>query len=376
MKQGRSYRLLARSSAPVQLARTSLWLGDDHILQATHQMVEDRYRRFFFKDIYAIHVHRTWRYHVSLVFFGLLTLSVLMIFVVSGSTLVRVVTAMIGLPALALLLANAVGGPSCSVWIKTALGETCLSAVTRARKAEKVLRQIEPLILAAQRERDAPVPPVLDPAPAPAPMSDARPAPESTQVNGPALAEAPSSPVVPPPLPALSVAVAPLSLPTPPPLSIVDQTPPRSCLFGQTILCLLLLLLGLGKTLLMLQSSMALALTGGAIATAYIIGFVGLLIRQHGHKTLPAAMRFNRHLALAGAGLGLLLVLQFYMLLFQRIGEPFGHMAMLHEFALLSEHSSMTVRVLGWLTAGISLVFGLIGLGALIQRRVVEGPRP
>ncbi len=376
MKRGRSYRLLARSSAPVQLARSSLWLGDDHILQASHQTLDDRYRRFFFKDIHAIHVHRTWRYRLSLVFFGLLTLAILMIFAVSGSAAVRVVTAIIGLPALALLLANAVGGPSCSFWIRTALGETCLPAVTRVRIAEKILRQIDPLILAAQSDREDRASPIPESAPEPEPMSEARQEPEPVAADATALDEATSTPVVPPPLPPRAAPVAPLPLSVPPPLSAVDPVAPRSFLFGQAILCLLLMLLGLGKALLMLQSSIALTLICGAIAVAYIIGLVGLLIRQHGHKTLPAATRFNRNLALAGAGLSLLLVLQFYIFMFQRIGEPFGSKAMLHEFAFLSEHPGMAVRMVGWLTAGTSLVFGLIGLGSLVRRRTMERPRP
>ncbi len=368
MNKNKPYRLLVRNREPFQMTRSSLWQGDDHIMQASHQLVEDRYRRLFFKDIHAIQIQKTGRYRLSFLLFGIATASALLLLLVSSSAFARGMALIVGAPALILLLTNAVAGPSCSCWIRTALGETRLTAVTRVRKAERMARQIEPQILAAQANHAGP-PPIPPSAPTAEPVSDAPRMSASSPLETPLPDAASPTAAAPSPLAAPTPPTVPQPLPVPPPVPGSGRPSPGSSLLGQATLCLLLLVLGLCKARLMLQSSLALSLTCCAVATAFAVGLVALLARHHERNAPPATARFNRNLALTGAGLGLLFLLQFYWLLFSRMGEPFANINLFIEFSHLSEHRSATLRGLGWLVSATSSASGLIGLGMLARRR-------
>jgi hypothetical protein len=154
------YQRLTRERGPAQLSiiamtRSSLWLGDDHLLLVASTGYSETYKRFFFRDIQAFTVRKTktrlvWNWILGI----LLALSALITWVASRNdstaTALIIVTIILlvvfGLP----LLLNNLFGPTCACQIRTAVQTEDLPSLSRARKTQKILNQIRPLIIAAQ----------------------------------------------------------------------------------------------------------------------------------------------------------------------------------------------------------------------------------
>ncbi len=150
MKACSRYRFLSRNFPVFPLQRVSLWLGDDHLLYTRHGAAEDRYRRFYFKDLQRISVYRTPRAFLQTGLLALFLASVLLGALISGHTGWRVFWAMTGCLFAWWLVRSAAGGHSCACWVKTAVGETRVRAPARMRQAEQMLKRIQPLIERAQ----------------------------------------------------------------------------------------------------------------------------------------------------------------------------------------------------------------------------------
>ena len=138
----------------VTVSRSSLWLGEDHLLLADSIGYSENYKRFFFRDIQAITIRKTkTRLVWNIVLGALLALSGLIIWTSAsawrdiGTTIaVSIVLAIFGIP----LLLNNLFGPTCACEIRTAVQTESLPSLNRVPKTKKVMNRIRPLIIAAQ----------------------------------------------------------------------------------------------------------------------------------------------------------------------------------------------------------------------------------
>lgn len=153
-----------------------VWLGEDHVLVVQSQGYSETYKRFFFKDIQAIILHRTHTGKMwNGIWGGLCFFFVLLALVAQdrvGSTVLVCIAAPFGLG----LLINLILGPMCACRIRTAVQTERIVALNRLRATEKFIARIEPLIVAVQGE----LPQESFNAPAVTPDSVAEPVPIAT----------------------------------------------------------------------------------------------------------------------------------------------------------------------------------------------------
>ena len=153
----REYRRLARARARSRFAvaltaRTSLWLGKDHLLQIDSNGYTETYKRFYFRDIQALVFSRTdnWLYQ-AVVLGGLACLFVLIAILGGGPVMAWVfgiLAAILGLAAGLDLLS----GPTAKCYVRTAVQTETLVSLNRVRRARKVFARLRPLISSVQGE--------------------------------------------------------------------------------------------------------------------------------------------------------------------------------------------------------------------------------
>jgi hypothetical protein len=153
------YQRLTRERAAAQfsiaaLSRSSLWLGDDHLLLVEALGFSETYKRFFFRDIQVLTIRKTkTRLVWNLILVPILALSGLIISASSEDwgpkgTLIAasIVFVLFGIP----LLLNIFFGPTCACEIRTAVQTESLPSLARVRKTQRILNRIRPMIIAAQ----------------------------------------------------------------------------------------------------------------------------------------------------------------------------------------------------------------------------------
>jgi len=135
--------------------RSSLWLGDDHLLLVESAFFVETYKRFFFRDIQTITMRKTdarkiWNWILGMFLFvsGLLILAIPGDANTAKIVLGIIVLTIFGIP----LLLNNLFGPTCACQIRTAVQTENLPSLRRVRQTRKVLDKIRPLIVAAQGE--------------------------------------------------------------------------------------------------------------------------------------------------------------------------------------------------------------------------------
>jgi hypothetical protein len=136
--------------------RSSLWLGEDHLLCIDSNGYWETYKRFYFQDIQAVSVRLTQRRQIWNWVLGVPT--VLCVggwgydLLVSGNPgLVGIITGLVftllfGLP----LLANNLLGPTCACELRTAVQTEALPSLCRLPKTRRILDRLRPLIGQAQ----------------------------------------------------------------------------------------------------------------------------------------------------------------------------------------------------------------------------------
>lgn len=156
-KYQRLTRARARNTFGVAFtSRSSLWLGEDHLLCVESNGYTETYKRFYFRDIQAITIRQTkrrliwnWILGVLIAFclascnFGSLLKSQ-----PDVKTIVFLLIAIFifGIP----LLFNNIFGRTCACQLRTAVQIEDLPPLCRIRQTRKVLEKIRPLIIAAQ----------------------------------------------------------------------------------------------------------------------------------------------------------------------------------------------------------------------------------
>jgi hypothetical protein len=134
----------------VAAPRSSLWLGRDHILKIDSMRFTEEYKRFYFRDIQAITICTTRRRAIwNLVLTLGMSFFVAVLVMQPGPG--AVVFTVVSLSILGVfLIANNVLGPTCAVYLRTAVQIDQLGSLNRVRRAHSVLDRLRPLITAAQ----------------------------------------------------------------------------------------------------------------------------------------------------------------------------------------------------------------------------------
>jgi hypothetical protein len=140
--------------ATIVAPRSSLWLGKDHLLNIDSMRFTEEYKRFYFRDIQAITIRQTKRraiWNVALMLFLFVWLAVLfyVLATLPDNLMVGLMAAWFLVIAMA-LLANNLLGPTCAVYLRTAVQIEELPSLSRVQRAHEVLERIRPLIAAAQ----------------------------------------------------------------------------------------------------------------------------------------------------------------------------------------------------------------------------------
>ena len=136
------------------MSRTSLWLGDDHLLCVDNNGYSESYKRFYFRDIQAITIRETNRRNIWNAILLLPTVICIVGLLICllpspnvGGVIVWTIFALLfGVP----FLVNNLRGPTCACQLRTAVQVEDLPSLCRVRQTRKVLAKIRPLITAAQ----------------------------------------------------------------------------------------------------------------------------------------------------------------------------------------------------------------------------------
>ncbi|HTB82702.1 MAG TPA: hypothetical protein VK742_03530 [Candidatus Sulfotelmatobacter sp.] len=160
---GPTYTRLTRERVPrqftfsaVSAARSSLWLGDDHLLLVDRNGYTETYKRFYFRDIQAFIIRATktrmtWNWILGIPAGLCLMFVIFLAFDVRGFdagaiTIICIVAAICGIP----LFFNNLFGTTCACQIRTAVQTEELPSLCRLRQTRKVLDKIRPLVATAQ----------------------------------------------------------------------------------------------------------------------------------------------------------------------------------------------------------------------------------
>ncbi len=126
----------------------SLWQGPDHLLWVETVFFKENYKRFFFKDIQSVVLQRTNTHTIWTFVWGAPALVCgLIALLMPGPSYVSGSFAIFFLLALALNLAM---GPSCSVYLQTAVQIQTLASLKRVRTAKKTMARIKTMVEAVQ----------------------------------------------------------------------------------------------------------------------------------------------------------------------------------------------------------------------------------
>jgi hypothetical protein len=154
MAKGEYQRLTrARSRSAfgiVSTARSSLWLGKDHLLSIESTGYTENYKRLYFRDIQAITVRKTELGKIWSLVFAVLGGLLGLFAAVSGQAILAGVLGTLAGVFLLLLIVNLATGPTCLCQLHTAVQTEALTSLNRLRRARKVMNRLRPLITQAQ----------------------------------------------------------------------------------------------------------------------------------------------------------------------------------------------------------------------------------
>lgn len=131
-------------------SRTSLWLGTDHLLFVDSNGYTETYKRFYFRDIQALMVHRTQTFTIVNIVFSIPIVLFLASALATHTTGLKIfLFCMAGFFAFIVLI-NLWRGQTCRSFLRTAVQTEQLPPLSRVRRVQKTFNRIRPLIVAAQ----------------------------------------------------------------------------------------------------------------------------------------------------------------------------------------------------------------------------------
>jgi hypothetical protein len=147
------YQRLTRTLAQhgvVSSGRSSLWLGQDHLLRVDSSGYTENYRRFFLRDIQAVIIRKTLGMQIRILVHGIFALFWMLCALSTTDTIwLSIWWSLTGLSLIFLTL-NLILGPCCAFHIKTAVQNEAIPSIHRMRKARQILDRLRPLLAAAQ----------------------------------------------------------------------------------------------------------------------------------------------------------------------------------------------------------------------------------
>lgn len=174
LKRDSNYQRL-KAGTRSMLGQSSYWLGSNHLLVVEVSNYVERYRRFYFRDVQAILVqHSQRRFWWNLALGIALAVALLIFLILAFPAMQRgfnnadyfILGAWLATALLftTFLLVNTLRGPTCAVYLRTAVQTQKLPGLSRQRNAEAFVATLQPLIAMAQNQYPAaPVPPKPEP---------------------------------------------------------------------------------------------------------------------------------------------------------------------------------------------------------------------
>ena len=175
----------------VVACRNTLWMGDDHLLSVDRTFFAETYKRFYFRDIQALILQRTWRRGKWNIFFSVMLMFFMLVQAYSsfrGPDLPVFSSTMV-VVSLIFLLVNTLRGPTCRLRLRTAVQEEELAACQRLGTARRAMARIVARVTEVQKRPSREEIAAL--AAAAAPPRPAAAAPPSEELPPPAIEAAP-----------------------------------------------------------------------------------------------------------------------------------------------------------------------------------------
>jgi hypothetical protein len=145
-KERKYKRLPGRPFSPFEVR--SLWQGPDHLLWVESVFFKENYKRFFYSDIQSVVLQRTDTHMLWSFIWGAVALICgLIALLMPGTPYVSATFTAIFLLALGINLA---WGPSCNVYLQTAVQVQKISSLKRVRTGQKTMARIKALVEAVQ----------------------------------------------------------------------------------------------------------------------------------------------------------------------------------------------------------------------------------
>ena len=152
----REYKRLSGTGMKMA-SRSKLWLGADHLLAVTSTGYWENYKRFYLRDIQAFIIRPNRRGRIANIILAVLAFLPLLgaVSVALGGNPDFGLAVFWGIIAgllLVCLIVNTVRGPTCMVYVKTAVQMEELPSLRRVWRAHKLLNFLQPLLTGAQGE--------------------------------------------------------------------------------------------------------------------------------------------------------------------------------------------------------------------------------
>jgi len=154
--------------------RVTLWQGKDHLLSVDSNIYQERYQRYYFKEIQGIIIRKTAKGKLLNCFFGVLAVLACILFWavwIDSDHLWLVYWGIASSIMLLLFFTNVILGPTCTCHIQTPISITELPSLHRLRTARKVRDRIRVMV---EKEQGALSPEQIlqaDPPPRPTPST-------------------------------------------------------------------------------------------------------------------------------------------------------------------------------------------------------------
>jgi hypothetical protein len=132
------------------VSRSSLWLGNDHILMIDGTGYTENYKRFFFRDIQAISFRKTVRWIIRSLSFGVLVVLFAVCIRLTNDITLRYIYGSVAAFFALVILIDLAMGPTCIAHLRTAVQTEELPSLNRLRRGRRVLARLRPLIAEAQ----------------------------------------------------------------------------------------------------------------------------------------------------------------------------------------------------------------------------------
>ncbi len=136
--------------AVLSVTRSNLWLGKDHLLSVETEGFNERYKRFYFRDIQAFTLRKTNRALILGVVTGGLTALFGGLAFLTGAIEGRWILGILAVVCALPFVVNLIYGPTCCCQLRTAVQIEDVPSISRVRRARKALQRLRPLIAEAQ----------------------------------------------------------------------------------------------------------------------------------------------------------------------------------------------------------------------------------